>query len=168
MAKFDQRGQKVHTQINANTVNFNTTPVEDAQNLYFQSLNAIVGKSYLKAKDGFEKAIALGMQTPDLYYYLVIAIVGGKRARLLPLSVIKQIEDYLQRAIELDNNCSHAFLLWALIKYDYYVMNRLYEKPPNVSWLALQGKATKEDRILEILGHISAPGNAIWESLNHQ
>lgn len=158
---YDQRGQKVNNQVNIN--------IESSEKLFFQQgINALKNKNYFFATSCFEKSFTENDNNSDSekHYYLALSLLGGSRPRLHTLSSVRSIEEHLQ--IALNNNSKHlkACVLWAIVKYDYYVLNRISENPPSASELARQGHAITRSDIDELLFHIQASDNEIWEWIN--
>jgi len=81
------------------------------------------------------------------------------------LSTIRTIESYLRSATELDRSCAQAFLLWAIVKQDYFVANGMKVTPPPISDLLSGGRSIDRGHAQEIITHIHAPRNEIWEWL---
>jgi len=162
MPSYDQRGQKVNNQINISVENADKNPFQ-------QGINALKSKSYSFAVSCFEKSFNNdGDENTDAekHYYLALALLGGNRPRLHSLSSIHTIEEQLRLAINNNPNYSKACVLWAIVKYDYYTMNRISEKLPSALDLAKQGYLITTDDVTELLSHIQASDNKIWEWLH--
>ena len=121
---------------------------------------------YSDAAEAFQEAAALA-DDADTHFYLALAGFCGRRPKLLSLSAIHAIEDHLATALRLDASCHHARVLWAIVKQDYYVMNRMFERPPTAAQLVAQCGPVSRERVREILAHVDAPGNAILDGLRH-
>lgn len=83
-------------------------------------------------------------QTPDnadAYYYCAIALLKGRKPKILTLTEIKKIEPLLVAATQLDNTKAQYFYLHALIKYDFYLKNGLRLNPPTVEELMAQASS---------------------------
>lgn len=161
MTTYDQRGQKVNNQVNINIEN-------TEKNLFQQGINAIKRKSYSFAVSCFEKSFSNQDENTEAekHYYLALALLGGNRPRLHSFSSIRTIEEQLRLAVNFNPKYSKACILWAIVKYDYYIMNRISENPPSALDLAKQGRLITEDDVAELLSHIQASDNEIWEWLN--
>ena len=83
----------------------------------------------------FKRALGKGLREADLYYYLALAAIGGKQPRSLDLSRIKEIESLLQAAVLLDSGKPQSKVLWAIIKYDYYLANGFRVPSPSIEEL---------------------------------
>lgn len=78
----------------------------------------------------FSKAIELLPDYSDTYYYYALALLKGRRPKILTFSEIKVIEEYINAAIQIDNTKAKYYYLWAIIKHDFYLMNGFKQKPP--------------------------------------
>jgi tetratricopeptide (TPR) repeat protein len=120
---------------------------------------------YDRAIDSLETALDRGPREADILYYLALAHVGGKRPKILRLSEVQTIEEYLRAAIQLDSGQAHFLYLWALIKYDYYIANGLRSSSPTIEELltvAQQGTFIQAE-IQQMFNHIQIPDSPITE-----
>jgi tetratricopeptide (TPR) repeat protein len=71
---------------------------------------------------------------PSGYYYRAICILKGKRPRTASLPIIREAEQLIGTALELDSTNGRYDVLLAAIQYDYYVLNgmRVPHPPPEV------------------------------------
>lgn len=110
-------------------------------------INCAMGICYLDLKlydlaiKYFAKAMEQIPDYADVYYYYALALFKGRRPKVLTLSEIRKIEDYLNAAIQIDNTKSKYYYLWALIKYDFYIKNGLKVNPPTFEELITQAKS---------------------------
>jgi len=74
-------------------------------------------------------AIELSPDSGESYYYYALCLLQGKKPRILNLSEIKKIESYVRTAIELDSSQARFFVLWVIIKYDYYLRSGMLVNP---------------------------------------
>ncbi|MDM8543495.1 hypothetical protein QUF90_20665 [Desulfococcaceae bacterium HSG9] len=162
MTEFDQRKQKVNTQYNLNIQSDKPSKTE----LKRRGKRLLSLCEYQSALVVFKQLLSIAPQFADVQYYIVLAQLKGQRPRLLPLSTIKEIERRLQSATQNNAASSHCFILWAIVKEDYYVLNGLYDTPPTVSELLQCVKNVKAVHINEMLTHIQASNNRIWEWLH--
>ncbi len=79
----------------------------------------LTGGAYQYAVPQFKKAIENDPMNADAYFYLVVAMLGGKKAFLQTLPNIKAIVENLTFAEQLDPKAVY-FYLHAYIAYDYY------------------------------------------------
>ncbi len=78
----------------------------------------------------FKKLITISPELADGYYYLSLSLIKGRRIKLLTLKEIREIEELLNTAQELDSENFKYDLLLAAIKYDYYRTSGLAVKSP--------------------------------------
>ena len=124
-----------------------------------------LGLSYLdlhlydRALEYLKKAIGKGSREANLHYYIALASLGGKQPRVLSYARIKEVESYIRAAIREDRGSSNAMLLWAIIKYDYYLSNGLAVPPPSIEELlvAAQGGGRQHSEARLILKHLPLP-----------
>jgi tetratricopeptide (TPR) repeat protein len=83
----------------------------------------------------FGKAIESIPDSADAYYYQAIAQLKGRRPKVLGLTDIRKVEEYLNAAIQLDNSRAKYYSLWALVKYDFYLKNGMKMNPPTLDEL---------------------------------
>ena len=143
--------------------------VESTDKKFFQQgLRALKNKSYSFAVSCFEKSFSDEdqVQESEKHYYLALAMLSGSRPRLYGLSSIRLIEDQLRLAVNCDPKLSKACVLWAIVKYDCYILNRISEKPPSALELVNQGYAITRNDIAELFFHIQASDNEIWIWMN--
>ncbi|MFX0137565.1 MAG: tetratricopeptide repeat protein [Candidatus Hodarchaeota archaeon] len=115
-------------------------------------LNCAMGICYLDlclydlAAQYFGKAIEQIPDHSDVYYYYAIALLKGKRPKVLSLTEIRKIEEYLGAAIQIDDSKSKCYYLWALIKHDFYIKNGLRIIPPSFEDLINKANGVPYDK----------------------
>jgi len=158
-----------HTTIGQQTnyhgpVHMNTGPKEpDADEWLARGKAALQSRLYPNAIEAFRQVAGLAPQQANAHYYLALSTLQGNRPRLVSLATIRNVESHLKNATQTDPACHHAFLLWAIVKEDYYVMNRIHETPPTVAQLLKSAGSIEKSYLSEIATHISASGNRIWQ-----
>src|SRR3989442_6480675 len=50
----------------------------------------------------FGRAVELSPEQPDVYYYYGLALIRGRRPKTLSLTEVRQIEEYVNSAMQLD------------------------------------------------------------------
>lgn len=95
--------------------------------------------SYKAAREKIEAACANGAESPDLHYYLALALLEGRRPRSLKLEDIRPIVANAVRSLNLPDCAAHHHLLLAFLYQDFYVNNCLV--PPEPGYDALVKKA---------------------------
>lgn len=130
--KFDKAG------INEYVNHYEKLLKDDPEN---GKLNLAIGICYLDlglydlATKFFSKAIE---QIPDYghtYYYYALALIKGRKLKVLTLTEIKKTEGYINAAIQIDNSKSKYYYLWAVIEYDFRMKDGLRMSPPNLNLL---------------------------------
>jgi tetratricopeptide (TPR) repeat protein len=144
-----------------------TSQEQTSEELFQKGMEAFQAKMYAKAAKYISESLNKNPSDPDAYYYLAFSLFAGKRPRLLPLSIIQKSEKLLQAAADLAPGLAHIYLFWAFIKYDYYILNKVYEKPPLYSELKSKLIPVDIAKAAEIRFHFDAPKNVVWENLNH-
>jgi len=162
MSRFDQRKQKVNTQFNI-SVQTDKPSIEELEGKGKQLLQA---REYQLTITVFEQVLNLSPCSADAQYYISLALLNGQRPRLLTLSTIREIERRLQIATRHSPKSSHCFVLWAIVKEDYYVLNGLYDTPPTSSELLQRVSSISVTHFDEMIEHIQAPNNRVWEWLH--
>jgi tetratricopeptide (TPR) repeat protein len=82
-------------------------------------------KSYSPAERYLRNALELIPDEPDVYYYLSLVLCKGNRLGALKMPMIKQIEEYLNTAIQMDDAKSIYYFMLAAVYYEYYAVNGL-------------------------------------------
>jgi len=111
-------------------------------------------RAYDDAVKAIEESIKVQLSS-QAYYYLALALLRGKRPKLLTLTQAETIEQKLLSAYELDKNQAHYYYLWALVKYDFYVANGFLVRPPSIEDLLniAENCPINRDAISEMLQH---------------
>lgn len=86
--------------------------------------------TYPLAQTCFQKIVENSPDIPQGYYYLALVIIKGRRIKTITLNETRQIENYLNLAIQLGGNTEYKLLL-AMVKRDYYEMNGMKDPPPS-------------------------------------
>lgn len=93
---------------------------------------------------------------PSGYYYRGICILKGKRPRTASLPVIREAEQLIGTALELDPANGRYDILLAAIRHDYYVLNglRVPDPAPNDLVASAEAKHVDQLEIEQIFGLI--------------
>lgn len=121
---------------------------EDTEKLLKNGIQLIRVGAYEQAISILTEVIRLAPLTSDSYYYLALALLKGKRPKLSTLAQIENIEQNIQTACRLNENAAHYYYLWALVKYDFYVLNGFLLRPPKIEELLLAGRQSLQDSSL--------------------
>ena len=85
-------------------------------------------KLYDKALQAFEKAIEDDFDNADTYLYAAVCLLGGKKAFLQQLPVIRKAEEYLNAALSIEPKGIYYYFM-AYLRYDYYERKRFRVQP---------------------------------------
>lgn len=101
-----------------NHIEFHSTePTVDE--LLSRAKNSLTNRDYKQAQDILNKVLERAPNDADVYYYLVLAILEGRRPKSLSEPEVSKIVRILDRAIERNYSKGQFFYLKAIIKYDY-------------------------------------------------
>lgn len=84
---------------------------------------------------------------PSGYYYRGICILKGKRPRTASLPIIREAEQLIGTALELDPANGRYDVLLAAIRHDYYVLNGMRVPDPAPEDLVASAEAKHVDRL---------------------
>lgn len=114
--------------------------------------------NYSLATVQFKKLLEISPEMPDAYYYLAMSIIKGRRIKILTLKEIKEIEELINTARELNSESFKYDLLMAAIKYDYYRTNGLKVNSPTDDELIASAinKGIDADEAEAMLGLVNA------------
>lgn len=163
MSTYDQRDQTVGTQVFVEVKGGEKPP--SVHDLLALGVQLIEAGEYTESATVLREAIRREPTMKEIQYYLALALIKGGRPRLLPLSTIKEIESRLKHATGGQPVLQQACLLWAIVKQDYYVMNKLCVQPPSPADLLNRAGGIEAKHLNELITHIRAPGNEVWELL---
>jgi hypothetical protein len=148
-----------------NIENLHLTPSTSGQELLNQGLQLLGQRNYREALCVLSDAISTDPSLSEGHYYLIIALLSGKRPRKIDEWTLKDIEEKMSVAIYSDSNPARCYALWAIIKHGFYAMNGFIERPPISSQLSRLGEAIQAKDAREILYHLHDPSNPYWLSL---
>lgn len=100
-----------------------------------------LGLCYLKmanfqlASKCFEQVINISPEISQAYYYFALANIRRRRLMTLSLNEIRQLETYLNTAIQLNYDVPQYKLLLSMIKRDYYEINGMRFSEPSADKL---------------------------------
>lgn len=120
-------------------------------------------RQYTQMAETLKQVLQRTPSAVDPHFYLGLATFQGHRPKLASLATVRTAESYLRAAAELDRGCGHALLLWALVKEDAYVLNRMNDPEPKVPELLNRVRSVDRGHLAEIVAHVPAPGNRVWE-----
>jgi hypothetical protein len=133
VANFDQRHQKVNTQYNAaHDIHIHGQPQADAAVLFDQGVGLLRAKSFNQAVNILKDAVKAEPSMRMAYYYLAIALLKGKRPKILSRNEINEIDEWLCAAIALDEADGLFHWFRALVREDYFNGNGMISRAPSV------------------------------------
>ncbi|MFM1911331.1 MAG: hypothetical protein RJB18_722 [Pseudomonadota bacterium] len=97
-----------------------TSDISEAESALGLGLCYLNINNYTLSTIQFKKLITVSPELADGYYYLALSLIKGRRIKLLTLKEIREIEELLRTAQEIDNENFKYDILLAAIKYDYY------------------------------------------------
>lgn len=160
MASYDQRNQRVYKQIN---IVEGPKPV-DPDVVFKQGVQFLKVKSYQQSINFLNDAIKADPSIPYFYYYLALALLRGRRPKILKRSEIEEIDQLLSAATVGD---SDATVQWfrALVRDDYYRGNRMNCPSPSVEDILGSihpDAAINIDRLEELLVKLPMTDNQLY------
>ena len=84
------------------------------------------------AAKAFAKSVEDQPENADNYYYHALAIIKGRKLKLLTLNEVKEIEALLSAAVQLDPTKGVYHHLLLAVKYEFYLKNGLKLPPPSL------------------------------------
>lgn len=140
-------------------------PRAEADPVFSSGLVALTGGNYRAALADFRKACARWPDTPDTWYYVALAALGGQRPRAHPTAYVEEIDRLLAHAASLANLGPHIPALWALVREDHHHSRGIRVRPSDIE---LRASITTVDAIhaREICRHVPAPETTTWRALH--
>jgi hypothetical protein len=126
-------------------------------------IRAVRERLYAEARSNLDRAIAMGVGRAEAHYYLALALLEGikpSRCERDPDLLVRQVEEQLGRAVQIDGDCGHAYALWAAVKRDHY--RGMPEPEPSSEWLNSRVGDIDPAHLAEIAPFFDAPGDATW------
>lgn len=126
-------------------------------------------KNYEIAKKLLELEIENNPINADAYFYCAICFINGKRIKSLAFSDIKKITQYINSAIQINEDAKYYFLS-AIINYEYFEGNGMILPEPNYYILLQKYAELKlEDDDLEFLeNNVIIPQNEIFNQFKNK
>ena len=123
-------------------------------------------KLYDLAIKNFQKAVELNPEEPEIHYFLALSMIKGRRPKTIPFKEIKEIEQFINSALQLGDKAKYYFLA-AIINFDFYASNgmkvpqpdynelfynaRYAEAEPIENKILLDNVIIREEKLIEIL-----------------
>jgi len=123
-------------------------------------------KLYDLAIKNFQKAVELNPEEPEIHYFLALSMIKGRRPKTIPFKEIKEIEQFINSALQLGDKAKYYYLA-AIINFDFYASNgmkvpqpdynelfynaRYAEAEPIENKILLDNVIIREEKLIEIL-----------------
>lgn len=113
-------------------------------------------KNFTLAQIQFKKLIEQSPELADPYYYQALCVVKGRRLKTLTLKEIREIEELVFTAQQIDSSIYKYDAFLAAIKYDYYRSNGMKIPPPDEMQILsdANNKPIVEDEIRSLVDQI--------------
>jgi tetratricopeptide (TPR) repeat protein len=167
MTGYDQRNQHVNTQFN---VNVQGSQPSDPDVLLNQGIQLLEAKSYQQATDLLRATIKADPSLASAYYYLALALLKGKRPKILQRSQIEEIDQLLCTAISMGDFDGTVQWFRVLLRHDYYSGNRMNCPPPSVPEIisCINPGTTSLKRLQMLLIKLPMSGDRLYDELAKQ
>jgi hypothetical protein len=161
LPEFDQRHQRVDRQYNI------VNPEPDPAVLIQRGIAQVRAASYKLAADNLRKALSIDPSIRRTYYYLPVALLRGRRPRVLVEPEIREIDELLAAAMAMNDDDGLFKWFRALLRDDYYNSNRLICPAPEVNELVAAAAAATTDRgeLRTLLQDVAMPDNRLHSQL---
>ena len=137
--------------------------------LLHNGIQLINHKAYQQAIDVLNSAIKTEPSLSATYYYLAIALLKGKRPKVLKCIEIEEIDRLLDIATIRGDSDGTIQLFRALVRDDYYNGNRLNCPPPSVADILSSISSTIDiSRLRMLLTRLPMPDNQLYNVLAQQ
>lgn len=114
-------------------------------------LHLFVAEQYESAIKALTIATENFPDDADQHFYLALALLRGRYPRTLTLKEAREIEHHLRISCNLDPEAAHPYLVWASLKWEFFVVNGFSR--PEEAWALLQeaeGRALNVDALRAI------------------
>lgn len=136
-----------------------------------QGIKFLDSKSYLQAIETLKEAIKADRSRSEAYFYLALALLQGKRPKLLTRNKIEEIDQLLSTAIVNSNNIDGT-LYWfrALVRDDYYNGYHMICPQPSVIELVREASSrpTSITKLTMLLSRLPMSNNQLYLELIKQ
>lgn len=142
----------------------------NAEELLDRGIQLLRHGVYQQAIDVLSEVVKTDPSLSDAYYHLAIALLKGKRPKVLKRSEVEAIDQALSSALFLNRSNGVLHLFRALVRHDYYEINRLRCPPPSVEQILEELKNCHFDHsaLLALLNQIPMENNPLYASLKRQ
>lgn len=138
----------------------------DGNAIFSLGLLSLNLKLYDLAIKNFQKAVELNPEEPEIHYFLALSMIKGRRPKTIPFKEIKEIEQFINSALQLGDKAKYYYLA-AIINFDFYASNgmkvpqpdynelfynaRYAEAEPIENKILLDNVIIREEKLIEIL-----------------
>jgi tetratricopeptide (TPR) repeat protein len=136
---------------------------EDADTHFSLGLVYLQLKLYDAAVKHFNRTIELAPENADGYYYCALALIRGRRPKVMAVKEIRIAEEYLMTALQLDDKQAKYFYLLGILRHDYYDNNGLRAPDPSPGDLFRRASERRSDpwEIERLLGSLTLRDDAL-------
>ncbi|MEU3116541.1 serine protease [Micromonospora chalcea] len=135
---------------------------------FVEAVAALNNGAYARALERFNTLVNMYPREVDVYYYRVLAALGGRRPGGYRYEVIRAMENLLQIGIQIEpgRTSNHLRALWALIIEDYYEIRGIPTDRSRLRGLQAALSGVGSDRAREIINHVPAVECPTWQGLS--
>jgi len=170
MTSFHQQHQRVHTQLNIGNVTLHLHATENTVKMLEKAVRLLHTGHYDEALQILDKVLLDDEEIADAYYYHGLAMLKGRRPKSALKPSAEKITRDLSAAIGLDPRQAHYYYLFALVRYDFFVMNGFSVKQNEIESLLIEAESYPVDtpKCEELLRHTNSPDSPIIEILKRR
>jgi tetratricopeptide (TPR) repeat protein len=139
----------------------------NAEELLNQGIHLLKHGAFQQAINVLNDAVKANPSLSDAYYHLALASMKGNRPKVLQRSEVEAIDQLLSIAISLDQANGVFHLFRALVRHDYYEINRLRYPPPSVEQILgeVKNELVDSSALLALLNQIPMRNNPLYSAL---
>jgi hypothetical protein len=164
MSTYDQRNQIVEKQIN---ISIQGPPSVDLEGMIDQGMRLLKIRSYQQSADLFRRVLIEDPQLTDICYYLSLALLKGRRPKVLSRKEVEEIDQFLSTSMATGDYNSTILWFRILLREDYYNGNRMRCPAPSLSELieSIRPDSTSIEDLRMLLAEIPMAGNGLYDQL---
>jgi len=99
-------------------------------------LDLLAAEQYESAVKALTGTMENSPNDADDHFYLALALLRGRSPKTLTLREAREIEKHLRTSCNLNPEAAHPYLVWASLKWDFFVVNGFSR--PEEAWALLQ------------------------------
>lgn len=124
---------------------------------------------YDAAMQFFNEAVSHQRENPDGYYYQAIALIKGRKPKLLTLNEARKIEEKLRAATQINDTKAAYYYFWIIIKHEFYLKNGLREGDPSIRQLLEKAQEGQRDEqeIAKLLERVPVTDERLLKVITH-